>query len=121
MIGMKEIVKIFGPILAGWLWIGLISPLISRFFYIPAQVGIVPILRNRELTRPQFIFAIGVLGYGVGMFITWTGWYVLRPALFFVYSPSPTFLRLLESLLMWLSGGVFVGLVCAPRRPKVIE
>ena len=118
---MKELVRIFCPILAGWLWSCAISPLISRLFSIPARIGFLTTRRNQHLTRLQFIFAIGVFGWGVGMFIAWTGWYLLGPALFFVYPPSPTLQHILGYLLVWLSAGAVIGMVGAPRRLNAIH
>ena len=118
---MKEIIGFFGPILAGWLWSCAISPFISRLFSIPVRVGFLTTQRNQHLTRPQFIFAVGVLGFGGGMFITWTGWYMLGPALLFVYPPTLTLQRILENLVIWLVAGAYLGIITAPRAPKAIH
>ncbi|MGC2635823.1 MAG: hypothetical protein WA294_01495 [Acidobacteriaceae bacterium] len=103
--------KIVAPVVAGGVWVWLISPLLGRLFAIPVPFGPPSTGRTRKLTASQFIFSVGVLGIGVGMFITSVGWQLLRPGVFFETAQTMTLQRLIVLLITWLTAGLFIGVL----------
>lgn len=99
------------------LWVGVIAPAILRSFGVPMAFGVWRLdRRNQRLSRAQYIWAFGVLSWGLGIFLFSTVWKYLEWKLLgdrFSYS-SPA--RIVAGLLTWLLLGFLVGVFSAPRR-----
>jgi hypothetical protein len=55
---------------AAFLWVCFVGPWIARLFGIPVRAAFWKMSRqNQQLTRFQFVWAFGVLVFGVGLFI----------------------------------------------------
>ena len=67
---MKEILIFVIAIALSLLWIILPAQFIARLFRIPVRIAFWNTdKKNLHLTRPQFVWARGVIGFGIGMFL----------------------------------------------------
>lgn len=105
---MKGLLALIGSLACAWLWIGVVAPLIARTFGVPMKVGLWRVDRqNRHLTRRQFFWSFGLLGWAVGMFLLFflfdhLDWSILG-------SSHPSVRRTVASLIGSIVGGVAVG------------
>ncbi len=96
------------------LWIAVIAPLILRAVGVPIGLWRVD-RRNETLTWHQYIWGVGVFGWGLGMFLFTN----LLDYLQWRFSGglsrhTPTFIAF--SFLTWLAGGLLFGLMSSSGR-----
>jgi hypothetical protein len=64
---MKELLISFVRWPAAILWVWVVGPCLARLFGFPIRTAFwKPDRQNQQLTRPQFIWAFGVLVFGIG-------------------------------------------------------
>jgi hypothetical protein len=113
---MKGLLVQFACISAALLWVCFVGPWIARLCGIPVRAAFWTMnQQNQHLTRFQFVWAFGVLVYGVGMFI-------------FSLAPDTLQRILLEkrwsakladlgfSLAITVFMGILIGFWCAPTQ-----
>jgi hypothetical protein len=101
---------------AALLWVWFVGPWIARLCGIPVRAAFWRMDRqNPHLTRPQFVWAFGVLVYGVGMFIFNFGSYaILRVLLEKRWSARLVDLGFALALSIFM--GIVIGFWCAPTQ-----
>jgi hypothetical protein len=96
-----------------WLWMDFFAPLLARIFGVPARLGLWRSnRRNQHLSRPQFVWWIGVVGFGIGMFL-WS--LICDESTIFQTYPGVTARRFVVNMFIWLFAGFGFGLSTAPR------
>jgi hypothetical protein len=64
---MKELLISFVRWPAAILWVWVVGPCLARLFGFPIRTAFwKPDRQNQQLTRPQFIWAFGLLVFGIG-------------------------------------------------------
>jgi hypothetical protein len=106
----------FASALAASLWVLFVGPWIARFCGIPVRADFWTMNRqDHRLTRFQFVWAFGVLVYGVGMFL-----FTLAPDVIHRLSMENRWsARLADlgfSLAITVFMGILIGLWCAPTQ-----
>ena len=67
---MKAALVVLIPLALPFLWVGIIVPLVARVLGVPMKTGLWRYDRkNRHLTNSQYMWAVGVFGFGGGMFL----------------------------------------------------
>lgn len=113
---MRELLVVLGAMSAAVLWMCIVAPLTANVFGVPVRISPWRIdRRNQHLTRTQYVWSIGVLDLGIGMFLLGALWDLLETVLphgdGFHITLHSIALRLLLCLLL----GVGFGLWSAPR------
>jgi len=111
---MRELVVFLIAILSWLFWIGVVAPAILLRLGVPIAFGLWRIdRRNQSLSRKQYVWAVGVFTFGIGMFFfsatfQYDDWKLVGAPM----SPMHIMVRLLGCL----AGGWLFGLLSAPHR-----
>jgi hypothetical protein len=106
---MRELLVVLCAFSAAALWMSVLAPLTAKALGVPARISLWRIDRqNQHLTRTQYVWSIGVLDFGICMFLIHA---------MMSYGEVPYTLR---SISGWLLVSLFVGFAfgfwSAPRR-----
>lgn len=113
---MKGLLVQFACVSAALLWVCFVGPWIARLCGIPVRAAFWTMNRqSQRLTRFQFIWAFGVLVFGVGMFIFNLAPDVIQ-RVFLEKRWSAKLADLGFSLALTVFMGVVVSFVCAPTQ-----
>ena len=98
----------------GLLWMGVLAPLIARFFGVPAKIF--GFWRTEKLSKRDWIWFRGVLGFGIGMFLYRTTWDLLAwRTLGDNYSQLLILHRPFLQFMIWLAVGALFGIMTYPK------
>jgi Na+-driven multidrug efflux pump len=118
----KESITFIAGVAATLFWIGYVAPGIARFLGIPAAIGFRRADRkNQHLSRAQYFWLIGVLGFGFGLFLWPTIDEYLRWKLLGDEIAKLQLNYLFRKLVIYLVGGALFGFwtfVGRPTAPK---
>ncbi len=107
---MNELAILVCAALCGAVWIGFVAPNISRLFGVPARIAFwrEP-AKGRRLSRQEWIWARGVLGWGLGMFIITNADDYLRWRILGEQSWHSVLSHIVVGLVVWCLAGWFFG------------
>jgi len=111
---MREFVVFLIAVMSALFWVGLVAPAILRRFGVPIAFGAWRIdRRNQSLSKRQYVWAVGVFSWGIGMFFFYAisgylDWKTLGP------STSP--MHIMVWLLGWLATGWLMRVLSEPLR-----
>lgn len=91
---MKGLAILFGAALSAIMWLSFVTPTIVRAFGVPMEFRFWKAAkRNRLLSRSQYIWSFGVMGFGGAMFVfNWLFGYLSWKLLSDEYArPKPIF------------------------------
>jgi len=116
---MKGLLVYLGAIACGLVWIEAIAPLIANAFGVPCKVAFWRIDRqNQHLGRWQYLWSIGVFGWGIGMFLYTTLLDLLQWKILGDNAMDRSIGFTLAHLGIWLFAGMFFGYMSAPRHSE---
>ena len=100
-----------------YLWIAVIAPLLMRAVGVPVGIGLWRIdRRNQHLSRRQYVWAVGIVAWGMGMFLgmnvsDYLEWRFGGDA----FAPH-TLIRIAISFLIWALAGWQFGVLSFRHR-----
>jgi hypothetical protein len=113
---MNGLLVFAGALACGLVWIAIIAPLIANAFGVPNKFAFWRIDRqNQHLPRWQYIWFVGVFGWGTGMFLFNTVWGLLQWRILGDEKGHHGISFILGSLATWLILGMFFGYWSAPK------
>lgn len=115
-----ESITFAAGIAATFFWICYLCPAIARLFHVPMAYGFYRAAReNQHLSRKHYFWFVGVLGFGVGMFLlSSTDDYLRWKLLGDHFAINHLSRRLAASL---VGGALFGFLTSLGRRPPELE
>ena len=101
-----------GAAVSMMLWTSVIAPVLVRAVGVPMAIGFWRQDRkNRHLNKPQYVWAYGAFGFGLGVFFFLTVWDYLKWKLLADQFSHFNSRQLIVRLAISLSVGLVVGLI----------